>query len=193
MTLIVEDGTPLSNSESYVSEATFKTYADNHGFDYSAYSDLQIEQAARRATQFIDSYRFRFPGYRTLARLQALEWPRIGAYTDLPSYGRGQILIEQFYYDPGFNYIAPNVIPIEIINAQCEAMGRELAIPGYLLPDFNGIGTIKMQSAGDTKQEFFASQTLAFGPRVQIITAIMAALFIDGTNSSLYGRTHRIR
>lgn len=192
MTLIVEDGTGLPNAESYVSEATFKAYADAHGFNYSSFSDTQIEQAARRATQFIDSYRFRFPGYRTNRRLQALEWPRIGAYTHIPMHGRGGIVYGDFYFDPGFDYIPSNTIPIEIINAECEAISRELATPGYLLPDDSGDGIVQTIAAGGSKQTFFAPQG-PFGPKVAIIAAILAPLLMSGTNSSLFGRAHRAR
>lgn len=74
MALIVEDGTGLSNSESYISLAAFQTYCDGRGYNYDAYDDEVIEQRLRMATAYIDTI-FRYKGARSKST-QALEFPR---------------------------------------------------------------------------------------------------------------------
>lgn len=199
MTLVVEDGTGLPNSESYVSEVTFKAYSDARGFNYSTYTDTQIEQACRRGAQFVDSYRFRFSGFRTNRHAQAMEWPRVGAAYNTDTPGRAQMpdLIGHFdegyhSYGLGYDYVPSNVIPVEVMNAQCEAISRELTSPGYLLPDDSGQGLLKSQSAGMSQQVFFPQQG-PFGPKVPVIGILLAPLLISATNSALVGRTVRLR
>ncbi len=158
MAFIVETGAGIANSTSYISEETLDEYADDRGVTLTA-SD-NVEAALVRATSYIDSYRARFPGYRTFGRAQGLEWPRMSAYYPTSSSG-----INGDYYGYGYgyspqvvDYIAPNVIPIEIIRATCEAAIRELAKPNTLMPDnvvdATGGGAIKKITAGGTSKEY---------------------------------------
>ena len=57
---VVEDGTGLSNSTSYVSVADFQQYWNNNGVDYTASPVTAVLQAwLNEATQFVDnSYTF---------------------------------------------------------------------------------------------------------------------------------------
>jgi hypothetical protein len=99
---VVEDGTGLTNSTTYCTVNFLKQYWDDFGYDYSSYTDTQLEQTMNRSTRIIDStYRGRFPGVR-YTREQSLEWPRVGAA----------------YVDG--NYINYNEIPIELQRAICE-------------------------------------------------------------------------
>lgn len=75
MAFLVEDGTGLSASNSYLSVADFKTYHSDRGADFSAYSELDIQNALVQATDYIDR-RYPYKGYRSQGRDQALEWPR---------------------------------------------------------------------------------------------------------------------
>ena len=81
-TFLVEDGTGLAASNSYLSEADFNDHHDGRGADYSAYNSAAIEVALVQATDFIDK-RFgrRFRG-DLIGSTQALEWPRLDAYSD---------------------------------------------------------------------------------------------------------------
>jgi hypothetical protein len=190
MALIVEDGTGLANADSYVSVAAFKAYADAHGSDYSAFTDLQIEQAARRASQFIDTYRGRFPGYRVHRRAQGLEWPRYGAYVELAESGtldhlpyRGTI------YDPGYDYVASTAVPVEIVNATCEAIIRELASPGSMQPDLERGGRIQSLRAGSVEVVYAANADA--NTTSQIIEGILASLLTSGSGDGLFGTARR--
>ena len=74
MALIVEDGSGLSDAESYVSVADAGTYCTAHGLTAWTGVDAVKESALRNATQYIDTmYNFRSAkSYYS----QALEFPR---------------------------------------------------------------------------------------------------------------------
>jgi hypothetical protein len=196
MALVVETGVGLSNAESYVAVADFKTYADARGLDYSSAStDALIEQALRRATAYIDTYQARFPGYRTNRRLQALEWPRVGAFYNVEDNGRSDAFYfgyrtDDMFMDPGFDMIAANTVPPEIVKATCEAAVREISTPGYLLPDDSGQGWLKSQSAGGSQQVFFAPPG-ASGPKIPAIALALTPLLLPGNGYGLSGRAVR--
>ena len=83
MTLIVEDGTGLTNADSYASLEAANARADALG--NAAWPDLDEEvqeQRLRKATIYItQAYRTRWGGTRLL-RTQALDWPRYGVEAD---------------------------------------------------------------------------------------------------------------
>ncbi len=82
MTLIVEDGTGLSNANGYISEAFADAHHGDRGNAAWTGSTTSKEQAIVRATDYVDK-RFgqRFRGSRQ-QKSQALEWPRISALDD---------------------------------------------------------------------------------------------------------------
>jgi len=153
MTLVVETGAGLANSNSYVSAAAFESYCEDRAITLASGDE---EAALIRATSYIDNtYRTRFTGYRTKRRDQALEWPRVGAYVYIPN--NSSDMAYAGGYDPAYDYIAQDVIPIEIINATCEAAIRELAVPGSLTPDLDRGGAVKRLKAGSVEIEYGAS------------------------------------
>ena len=163
MPLIVEDGTGLPDADSYVSVTDCEAYATARGMTFSASPADDAEAALRRATAWVDgSFRARFPGRRRNGRGQALEWPRIGAE------------------DQEGNAIADNEIPVEIVQATCEAAIRELAAPGALSPDVVMAQTLKSASVDGA-----VSVTYAGGGGVDGQRPI--ATVIDDILSSLIG------
>lgn len=183
MALIVEDGTGLANADAYVSAANCQAYAVAHGYAFPLTNAAAADAAIRRATQFIDSYRFRFPGYRLKRRLQALEWPRVGAYTTLPSDGREYPYPSSFgrrsddyQRTLGYSYIASNEIPIEIINATSEAAYRELATPGTMAPDLERGGMVHRLQAGSVSIEYQPGANPQ--STTQIIDGLLAGLLM---------------
>jgi hypothetical protein len=154
MTLVVEDGTGLANADAYVSLDDCEAYAAARGLTFATSPSAAGEAAIRVATAFIDNtYRSRFTGQRLNGRSQALEWPRIYAT------------------DAAGNDIASDEIPVEIVNATCEAAIREFAAPGTLTPDLERGGGVKRLKAGSVEIEYMAgalAQTL--------FTAVDAAL-----------------
>lgn len=189
MSLIVEDGTGIAAAESYVSADDCALYASKNGsaiaFDGSS---AGTEAALRRATAYIDSrYRGRFPGYRVNGRAQGLEWPRVGAYTFDPDNGRSNAYAGNEFYQSsqylyGYNYIASNIVPREIIKAVCEGAIREIATPGILSPDLKRGGAIRSVKAGSVKVEYEAGADP--NTEFQFIDLILASLLMNDSQYS---------
>lgn len=83
MALITEDGTGLATAESYISVADASTRQAALGqTNWATLSTAEMEQALRRATQYmLQAYRTRWKGYR-LNGTQALDWPRWDVVVD---------------------------------------------------------------------------------------------------------------
>lgn len=84
MALIVEDGSGLSNAESFISVADADTYFTNRGnASWDAIStEAEKEVALRKATDYMEqTYRSRWVGVRVSAT-QALSWPRLDVEVD---------------------------------------------------------------------------------------------------------------
>lgn len=118
MTLIVEDGTAKSDSNTYITIAEFVSYAENQGNTAAAEADEeQIEPALIRAAQYIEQkWRLMWAGARVDA-LQSMDWPRRG------------VAVPDFFdpfYDNAFTpisfqntyFIPENVVPKEVKEAQ---------------------------------------------------------------------------
>ena len=77
MSLIVENGTGLSTAESYITVAAASTRQSALGnSNWTTLSTAEMEEALRRATQYmLQAYRGRWQGTRINAT-QALDWPR---------------------------------------------------------------------------------------------------------------------
>ena len=185
MPLIVEDGTPLTNSNGYASAATVTGYfTDRLNTAWTGSTPL-MEAAIIRACAFLDArYRDQYPGYRTKGRNQGMEWPRVIAYTHVPDNGRSNGFLNAGFsgttgygnFGVGYDYILPNVVPHEIIAATCEAALRELATPGILAPDLERGGAVRRLKAGDVEIEYSsnASATTVF----QMIDLALVSLLL---------------
>jgi hypothetical protein len=106
MAFVVEDGTGLSNSNSFCDVAFYRTYLGDMGdTTATAKTDSDIQFALVKGTAYItETYRTAFSG-RKAFRTQALPFPRYGAQED--SYR-----------------VEPNVIPLNLKKATCEAAKR---------------------------------------------------------------------
>jgi hypothetical protein len=78
MAIVVEDGTGLSNAESYVTVAFCDTYFSDRGDATWTGTDAEKEEALRKATEYLDVT------YTWIGSIkvdtQALGWPRDGAW-----------------------------------------------------------------------------------------------------------------
>jgi hypothetical protein len=136
MAFLVEDGTGLATSNSYLSVADFKTFHTDRGTDISAFGDDEIQQGLVMATDFIDR-RYLYVGTRSNTRDQALEWPRVNGF------------------DPDGNLIDSSSVPIEVEHA-CAELGFT-ALSQSLMPnlDFDSSGgflTESTSSVGSVRQ-----------------------------------------
>lgn len=89
-TIVVEDGTGKTNSNSYVSEADFGAYATDRGITVSGTAAVLLIQAM----DYIEQQPYK--GIKGTDE-QALQWPRYGVYVD--SYYVGETVIPQLLKD----------------------------------------------------------------------------------------------
>ncbi len=166
--LVVEDGSGVTGANSYVEQSIADDYWEDRGdATWDAAISDDKDAALVRATASIDAtYRGRFPGYRTHGRGQELEWPRTDAY------------------DTEDNLIAADEIPVEIIEATCEAALRELATPGATLPDLQP--ATKRIKAGSVEIEY-ASNASDQPVTFQTIDGILSGILISGSAGGLFG------
>lgn len=140
MSLIVENGTGLSNAESYISVANADTRMTNLGnSNWLTMSTLEKEQALRRATVYMEqAYRSKWQGTRTTIT-QALSWPRY------------DVLIDRY------NYIASTVVPADVANACADlafkAAGGDLAADLSRAVKREKVGPIETEYADFTPQQ----------------------------------------
>ncbi len=186
MSLIVETGLGVAGADSYVATVDCAEYAGLRGLTFG--SDMTADAALRRATSYIDNtYRDRFPGYRTFRRAQPLEWPRTNAYyTYATPPGPVPVYAVAYAFFP-YDLVPPTSVPPEIITATCEAAIRELAEPGVLLPDLERGGAVSSLKAGSVGVKYApgASANTAF----QAVEAALSALI--GTDNPYQGRAVR--
>lgn len=116
MSLIVEDGTGLSDADSYVSVADADDYHARRANAGWTGDDGAKEAALVRATDYLDGlYRARWVG-RPVMVGQGLCWPRVYAWVQN-------------------GYLPSDAVPKALVRACCEAALRELQAPGGLTPD----------------------------------------------------------
>lgn len=136
MSLTVEDGSGLSNAESFVSVADATAYHELRGNAAWAAlaSDTVREQALRRATDYMEAaYRLKWAGSRVSVD-QALSWPRY----EVPMHDAGS------YYDS-------DAIPVAVANACAELALR--AATAELAPD---VGRVKKRVKVDVIETEYA-------------------------------------
>lgn len=127
MALNTTPGDPAADSYPTLVEA--KAYWDSIGRDYSAMADVELEQALRRGTAWLDgTYGARFIGKASTFD-QSLEWPRQDAVY------RGEAL-------------PSDEIPRKVKNAASEAAWREATEPNSLSPDYVPAEGVKQEQVG---------------------------------------------
>lgn len=107
MAFVVENGSGLSNSNSYASVAHADDYATTRGLTAWTGTNEQKQAALIRATDYMEAtYRTSWRGYRA-SETQALSWPRTNVEVDLYP-------------------VAANIVPVPVINACVELAIRAL-------------------------------------------------------------------
>lgn len=87
MPLIIEDGTIVTNANSYVTLVELQAYADDRGFTLPT-SDAEQEQFVLRAMDYLESRRFQ--GKRA-DETQSLQWPRTGVKVNCIDFAEDEI------------------------------------------------------------------------------------------------------
>lgn len=171
MTLTATPG--AADADSYADMTYLDAYHADRGYAaWAAATETAREQAARRATAWIDGrYGARFPGARTNGRDQALEWPRASAA------------------DRNGALIPDDEIPAEVKRALAEAALREVETAGSLSPDIIPITTSggavkrtrKKLGPMETETEYTEGGTIGVSrPVFPVIDDILAHLLTGG-------------
>ena len=124
MAFVVETGTGAADANSFASVADFKSYSDDRGYDYSSYTDGQIEIELVKATDYVDGYKFIGAKYTSA---QSLQWPRSCASAH------------------GF-YIGVDEIPRQVVNATIRA--AQLILSGNTLVTNEGKFVVQESVSG---------------------------------------------
>jgi len=174
MTLIVEDGTGLSNADALVSLDYCDAYHSDRGNSTWAGTDTVKEQAIRRASTFL-SRGFRWKGRQLNGRAQAFPWPRSGVVDD-----------------EGYA-VAGDAVPDEIEKAVAEAALRELAEAGSLTPDYTPAERVKSERVDVISVTYDLSRTDAESvrPVMLIVNDLVSGLIEGGGGSHLIGEAMR--
>lgn len=157
MALTPEDGTGLSNADSYCTIAFADDYLAARGFSlWATMSDTEKEQAIRRATDYMtQAYGTRWAGTR-LTATQALDWPRYS----VPDSANG--------------YYSSTVVPALVVKA-CVVLSFKAAA-GDLSPDIKPLATrVKI---GPIEKEYAAGSSQIV--RFRAIDDLLAPLLSSG-------------
>lgn len=131
MTLTVEDGSQVANSNTYVDDSEYVAYAAARGKTIGATSTLR-EIELIKAMDYIEGHRAEFKGSK-VASTQSLQWPRFDVWID------------------GF-VVDSDEIPAELENAQMEAAiitySTELLTTG-------SVSDVKMEKVDVLEVEYF--------------------------------------
>lgn len=79
MSLIVEDGTGKTDSQTYVDAAGARTYASSRGVTLST-DDAVVESQLLQAMDYLESIYDKYQGEQVNPGVQALQWPRDDVY-----------------------------------------------------------------------------------------------------------------
>lgn len=161
MALVIEDGTGLSNSESYVDVTEFQAYADKRGLSIPS-DNAACEVLLIKAMDYLDAKEHQLQGARVSAA-QSLSYPREG--------------LKLF----GF-YVEDNAIPELIKKAQMElafqAQSQELAVtnsgqelleqevPGVIMQKFSETGNKNKQPVFEKVEQYLKPLYKAMSYRI---------------------------
>ena len=154
LTLVKEDGTGLSNANSYASVADGDAYFEGHLYATAWTAATSDTKAAAlvMATRLVDT-QFQFNGYRA-HETQALQWPR----ERCPDPDRNAV--SSSLQSPLLSSFVPNdEVPAGVASAVCE-MARELLIADRTAaPPGEGISSTQTSSATHDSAGGSSSQT----------------------------------
>jgi hypothetical protein len=175
VTLVVEDGTGRSDANAIIALASFKTYCDDRGKDYSAFSDELLSEAIIRASAFmVNAYVWQ--GQKINRRLQTMPFPRY-AVTDREGWP-----------------VLPTEIPHEYTDACCEITLYEATNPGGLNPTVVQSDLVKVEQVGSIRVEYarlFNSASEA-RPTLLIVNDLLWPFLGAGQGQYLSGVAQRV-
>jgi len=166
MTLIVEDGSQVDNSNTYVSLADARAVLAPFGQNIDA-SDAIAEQQLLMAMSYIEAFRAQFKGTKN-TREQSLQWPRFNVVID--------------------GYVINNdEMPQELINAQVYA-AYEIDQGEFLQDNSEGLSISSEEVVGKVKVAYFDTGAIEGSTTFVRVKDELNVLINGGFNRSLRGR-----
>jgi len=161
VTFIIEDGTIVTNANSYVTLAEIKAYATARNITLG--TDPVIESQSVLAVDYLESKRTQYQGSK-VSELQELQFPRYNVKID------------------GFD-IAETAIPNNLKKAQCQLI-VEQANGGVLMPT-QLEAAVKKEVVGPIETEYAVSVGAINQPVFSAVDALLEPLFNTSSGFSL--------
>lgn len=155
MSLIVEDGSIVSDANSYVSLTDCRDYATARSLSLPAL-DADLEPLLISAMDYLESKRGQYQGSKTSPLTQTLQWPRIDVQIDCVDF-------------------PSDAIPKELKDAQCR-LACEQASGVVIMPTKTG-PFVTEETVGPLTTKYDASQGSGTVPDMTVVDALLAPLF----------------
>ncbi len=154
ITITVETGAVVTGANSFVSLADFQTYHGDRGNVLTAYTDEQQKAALVKAGDYLNSLTWK--GVKT-GRENPMCWPRYGTETGGSIWNQLEYPASEWVgvLDKDGFYIPTDEVPVQVINAQCEA--AFLILGGESLqPTLSRGGQVKRKRVDVIETEYFS-------------------------------------
>lgn len=155
--LIVEDGSLVTDANSYADIETIKSFAELRGFDLG-FDDPLIENRAIKAMDYIEAKRNEFKGTKVDIS-QELQFPRNNVQID------------------GFD-VPSDSIPKELVKAQCQLVIEQTN--GIEIMPTQSEAAIKKETVGPISTEYAVSEGSSFSPFISSVDALLQPLLKTG-------------
>jgi hypothetical protein len=174
MAFVVEDGTGLTNANSFISLAYANTYFTDKGVSSWSGTDASKEAALVRASSYLTTA-YLWKGSKINERSQALAFPRSGVY-DLEGYE-----------------VAQDAVPIEIQISTAELALLELLTPSTLNPAVKLSERVSREQIGQISVDYVNSNISASSDIVVVpyVLSLISGLIVSGGANRLSGASVR--
>lgn len=166
--IIVEDGSGVTNANSYSTVTNAREYAASRGVVLPSDND-EVAAMLIRSADYLEAQACRYQGRRATSA-QSLEWPRVGVILhcdEVPSFVIPKSLIAAqiqlaIAINDGFD-LQPNVSPQDyVVREKVGPIDTEYADPTKvgIMPTFTGVNALLAPLFGECASNKFALRTI---------------------------------
>lgn len=153
--IIVEDGSGVTNANSFVNVEDARAYAEARGTELPA-DDDEVASMLIRASDYLEAQECRYQGKRTSSS-QALAWPRTGVLLNCDA-------------------LPSNVIPKSLIAAQVQ-LAMAINAGFDLQPNVSPQDYVTREKVGPIETEYADPTKVGIMPTFSAANALLAPLF----------------
>jgi len=155
-TLIVEDGSTVTDANSYIDTAYLDSYASDRNLTIPTV-EADKETAILLAMDYIESFRMKFTGYKA-TDTQSLQWPRKYAWIDCIEF-------------------ADDEIPNELKKAVAQLVVEQQTYPLYPIPLTSSVeGAVTEKTIGPLTKKYSSVHSSVVSSRTPIAFAAVLTL-----------------